>query len=236
MKYLKVWTSFREVIGNLKHDEIGRLFEMMLTYAETGEEPEVFIGNEFYLWPVARQMIDLASEKAETLRENGLKGGRPANQNKPTETKQNQTEPNETSENQTKAYKEKKRKEIERKEKLSSSFMDDDEGHQIQTEQDQILDAAGDAGFKMSNDVRASLIRLYAEHGKQKVLDSIRSCSEHGACNLAYLRAVLKGNPKKPPGKVLPAQDFNQRDYSGVQGEMMSELAREIAEMKAGVG
>ena len=110
MKYLKVWTNFLELINTLQYDEIGRLFEMMLVYAESEKEPENFSGNERFLWPVAKQQIDLAAAKNEILRQNGMRGGRP----KQEETKENQTEPEETKENQTKAYKEKKRKEIER--------------------------------------------------------------------------------------------------------------------------
>lgn len=34
------------------------------------------------------------------------------------------------------------------------------------------------------------------------------------------------------PQRILPAQDFQQRDYSGVKDEMMSDLAREMAEAK----
>jgi hypothetical protein len=45
----------------------------------------------------------------------------------------------------------------------------------------------------------------------------------------AYLRTVLKGKPKKPV-KVLPAQQYEQRDYSGVQAEIESELDREMEE------
>ena len=104
MKYLKIWTNFRELIEPLNKEEKGTLFDAMLNYAETGEIPELE-GNERFLFPVAKQMIDMACEKNESLRQNGLKGGRP-------KAKQNQTEPNETNENQTepeKAYKEKKR-------------------------------------------------------------------------------------------------------------------------------
>ena len=109
MKYLKIWTNFLDLIGTLQYDEIGRLFEMMLVYAESGKEPPEFVGNERFLWPVARQQIDLAHEKNEILRQNGMKGGRPRKE----ETKENQTKPDETKENQTEpneSRKEKKRK------------------------------------------------------------------------------------------------------------------------------
>ena len=108
---MKVWVSFLDLIKPLYYDEVGRLFEMMLIYAESGKEPDDFEGNERFLWPVAKQQIDLAAEKNEILRQNGMKGGRPKN----AETKANQTEPNRTKLNQTKAYKEKESKVIESK-------------------------------------------------------------------------------------------------------------------------
>ena len=114
----------------------------------------------------------------------------------------------------------------------SNGFMDDDDARQIQKDHDRVLNAAEDAGFKMSNDVRANLINLYEEHGLQKTLDGLKACSEHGALNLAYLRAVLKGE-KKPAktGRVLPAQDFQQRDYSGVQKQLEEEQKQHVIEM-----
>ena len=211
MKYLKIWTSFLELISTLEYDEIGRLFEMMLIYAESGKEPEDIDGNERFLWPVAKQQIDLTAEKNEILRQNGMKGGRP-------KTKDNQTEPDKTKGNQTKAIKERKEKESNEKESnLSSSFHADDDLHRIQSDHNRVLDAAEDAGFKMSNDVRSTLIALYADHGLQKILDGLKSCVDHGAPNLAYLKAVLKGEPKKPAAKTVAAQKFEQRDYDDEQ-------------------
>ena len=117
MNYLKVWTNFRDVVSSLTDAEVGRLFMAMLTYAETGEEPENFEGNERFLWAVAKRDIDMTNARNETFRQNGSKGGRPKtkqNQEKPNETKDNQEKPNETNENQTEpneTLKEKKRKE-----------------------------------------------------------------------------------------------------------------------------
>ena len=96
MKYLKVWTSFREVISPLADAEKGRLFDMMLQYAEDGTEPGNFAGNERYTWPAAKQWIDLTYAENARLKENGKKGGRPKtkdNQEKPNETKNNQEKP-----------------------------------------------------------------------------------------------------------------------------------------------
>lgn len=99
MDYLKVWTNFREVMKPLNFEEKGRLFESMLIYAESGQEPEFLEGNERFVWPTAKRDIDMAVQFRETKRQNGSKGGRPKtkeNQEEPNETKKNQEEPNET--------------------------------------------------------------------------------------------------------------------------------------------
>ena len=105
-------------------------------------------------------------------------------------------------------------------------LISDSSAGEIQGDHDRVLDAAEDAGFKMSNNVRAALIALYADHGLDKVLDGLRSCSDHGAPNLAYLKAVLKGEPKKPaPVKgTVPAQNYSQRDYDGEQEEALRRM------------
>lgn len=104
-------------------------------------------------------------------------------------------------------------------------MVSDSEAREIQQDHDRVLDAAEDAGFKMSNDVRAALIALYADHGLHKVLDGLKACVKHGAPNLAYLEAVLKGEPKKAKGN-----GYTQRDLSGAQDEAM---ARMIAAMQS---
>ena len=93
------------------------------------------------------------------------------------------------------------------------AFVTDDEARAIQTEQNRVLDAAEDAGFLKSNSVRAKLLNLYAAHGLEKMLSALDSCVKHSAPNIAYLEAVLKGEPKKQKPKVS-AQDYSQRDYA----------------------
>lgn len=95
MEYLKIWTSFAEIIEPLNDAERGRLFTAMLIYAERGELPE-FKGNERYIWPMAKQAIDRARAESEKQTVNGSKGGRPKkNPEKPTETQQNPEKPTE---------------------------------------------------------------------------------------------------------------------------------------------
>ena len=101
----------------------------------------------------------------------------------------------------------------------------DDSAKQIQSDHNRVIDAAEDAGFKMSNDVRTSLIALYAQYGLEKVLAGMKSCVKHGAPTLAYLEAVLKDEPKKKPAiRAVPAQEYSQRDYSGEQAAAMARM------------
>jgi hypothetical protein len=110
-------------------------------------------------------------------------------------------------------------------------LLDDATAAEIQHEHNRVFTAAEDAGFKMSNTVRARLIALYADNGLDKMLSGFNECATHGAPTIAYLEAVLKGaGRKKPQMKVLPAQQYNQRDYSGVQAELMAEQDREMEE------
>lgn len=111
----------------------------------------------------------------------------------------------------------------------SESYISDADARQIQIDQNRVMDAAEDAGFKMSNDVRYSLTDLYAKHGLEKMLEAFKACVKHGAPNLAYLEAVLKGKPKQAKPVVI-AQDYEQRDYSDVQDELLDIQRREIEE------
>ena len=103
---------------------------------------------------------------------------------------------------------------------------DDDDLRKIQSEQNRVLDAAEDAGFKKSNSARAKLIDLYAVHGLEKVLAGIDSCVKHGAPNLAYLEACMRDPPKK-------SQGYEQRDYSGETDEAFNRMVERITKERA---
>ena len=220
----------------LTDEELGHLFrQLMLYHAGRHDEIEEFVGAEGIAFDFIKDDIDRMENKSDTNRENGSKGGRPRNRTKPNETEQNPTKAKETEPNPTKAYKDKdkdKDKDIDKYNKSSSSlspssFLGDDEAHKTQEEQNQVLNAAENAGFQMSNSVRARLIALYADSGLVKLLEGINSCVKHGATNLAYLEAVLRGAPKKPKPKVN-AQDYDQRDYDQVTDELMQEQIRDM--------
>ena len=70
MDTLKVNTSLLKAMTPLSDAEKGRLFEALLLYTETGEEPTEFRGNERFLWPTAMLAIALAEKRSEQNRAN----------------------------------------------------------------------------------------------------------------------------------------------------------------------
>ena len=231
-EFLPLFLDFNETTQDLTDAQCGHLVRAMVDYAN-GKEPNVGEGMELMAFRFLKGSIDRNARLSAVRAEAGAKGG--------TAKAEKQKVANDSKSWQKVANDSKKvniNNDINSKTNIdidNKSFLDDDEAAGIQHEHDRVFTAAEDAGFKMSNTVRARLIALYADHGLEKMLAGFNECATHGAPTIAYLEAVLKGTGKKKPQmKVLPAQDFPQRDYSGVQDDMMSDLEREIAAMKAG--
>lgn len=227
------WFKARNIWGAaimaLSDAEAGRLMKALWYFTMTGEKQTLSGAEKGIFALILMTLSQDEANNAELSKKRSLAGTiggkqRAANQANACFAIENEA-------NQANACNKSKNKETET-EKEKDIFIDDDDAREIQTEQDRVLDAAEDAGFIKSNSVRARLIRLYAEHGLEKMLAGISSCVTHGAVNLAYLEAVLRGEPRKEKPKVV-AQDFQQRDYSDVPGDMMNSLAAEIAAFKA---
>lgn len=207
MKYLKVWTSLLSIIQTLEDDEIGRLFRMMLIYAESGEEPEEFSGNERFLWPVVKRDIDMMEQKSETMRENGLKGGRPKKQPEAEESKKNLTKANESDQKP----KEKERKEKESKEKEDQSF----DRFWTAYPRKEAKQNAKKAFDKIAPD--ESLLTLMLE--SVEAWKRSEQWQEDGGRFIPHPATWLNQRrwEDKPPAagrKVVNAQDYTQRNYS----------------------
>lgn len=108
--------------------------------------------------------------------------------------------------------------------RYSEGDNDDDDFIRIQKEHDEVISAAENAGFINAESVRAKLVELYAEHGKEKMIAAIESCVEHGAPKIAYLKAVLSGKPKKKETSATDIHGYEQRDYSDAQAEAMRRM------------
>lgn len=225
-EFLPIFLDFNETTQDLNDEQCGRLVRALVDYAN-GKDRELE-GMELMAFRFLKGSIDRNARLSAVRASAGSKGGKQTQANA---SKNKQAQANEINGKQNAINND---NDINKNINIDSKpFMDEDEAAGYQREHDRVFLAAEDAGFKMSNSVRASLIRLYTEYGLDKMIAAFTECVNHGAPNLAYLGAVLKGGQKKPV-RVLPAQDFQQRDYSGVQDQMISDLEREISAMKAG--
>ena len=197
-------------LAKLTDGEVGSLIRALMRYHADGEITELD-GKVAVAFDFIREDIDQQEEayrkKCEQASENRRKG---INQKR---TDVNGRQPPSTDVNGRGQY-----NITEQNNNLTKplSFIEDDAAAAVQREHDRVYLAAEDAGFKMSNTVRARLVNLYAEHGLDKMIAGFNECATHGAPNLAYLEAVLNGKPKAV--KVVSG-DYRQRDYSGKQDE-----------------
>ena len=227
-EFLPLFLDFNETTQDLSDQQCGHLVRALVDYAN-GKEPEIGDGMELMAFRFLKGTIDRNARLSAVRAEAGAKGGfaKAEKQKLANDSKNWQTVANDS-------------KKVNNDNNINSNndsvidsipLLDDATAAGIQHEHDQVLTAAEDAGFKMSNTVRARLIALYADNGLEKMLTGFNECATHGAPTIAYLEAVLKGNGKKKPQmKVLPAQQYDQRDYSGVQAELMAEQDREMEE------
>ena len=231
---MKDWFKARNIwgaaISALSDEEAGRLAKAIWAFTMDGEVQTIEGAGKGILAMILLTLGQDAERDDEISEKRSFASK--CKQKASNDIKCNQMISNDDNKNKNKNKNIDKESEQESEQESESEFIADAEAREIQNDQNRVLDAAEDAGFKMSNDVRAALIALYAESGLVKVLDGIKSCSEHGVVNLAYLRACMKGEPKKQKPKVV-AQDFPQRDYSDVDSKMMDSLAKEIEAMNA---
>ncbi len=216
-EYVPIFFDWLENTQDLSAEEKGHLIDAVIMYASGSDEwiDQLQTSGEKIAFRFMRGQIDRNTAISEARAKAGS-----------SKREQRETNGNKHEQTITKFPKEKEEEKEKEKENNNNRARedDDDDLRQIQADHDRVLDAAEDAGFKMSNDVRATLIALYADHGLQKVLDGLKSCVEHGAPNLAYLKAVLRGESRKPSGKTVPAQQYGQRDYSSEQDEAMARM------------
>lgn len=199
MDYLKIWTSFREVISPLNDAEKGRLFDAMLLYAETGEQPDLK-GNERYIWPTAKQAIDRAEKKADTLRQNGNKGGRPPKE-------ENQTKPNETKEKQTKAN--------------ESNLFDKDKEKEKEKVKENHLTVVKEKPLTRFTPPSVDDVRAYCQERGNRV-DAQRFVDFYASKGWRvgnqpmkdWRAAVRTWERDDRPVKTVSAQQYTQRDYT----------------------
>ena len=205
-EYVPIFFDWLEVTQDLTAEEKGNLIDAVVAYASGAEYEHLLTGACRVAFRFMKGQVDRNSKISEAR---SAAGSNKPEQNATKDNKPEQNESNFPKENNNNNNNKKE------KEKEKENFIDDDNARAIQSEQNRVLDAAEDAGFLKSNSVRAKLLNLYAVHGLEKMLSAFDSCVKHGAPNIAYLEAVLKGEPKKPSKKPqVIAQAYEQRDYA----------------------
>lgn len=205
-EYVPIFFDWLEVTQDLTAEEKGNLIDAVVAYASGAEYEHLLTGACRVAFRFMKGQVDRNAKISEAR---SAAGSNKPEQNGTKDNKPEQNESNFPKENNNNNNNKKE------KEKEKENFIDDDNARAIQSEQNRVLDAAEDAGFMKSNSVRAKLLNLYAVHGLEKMLAAFDSCVKHSAPNIAYLEAVLKGEPKKPNKKPqVIAQAYEQRDYA----------------------
>lgn len=96
--------------------------------------------------------------------------------------------------------------------------LDPEEAHRLQEEQNEILNAAEEAGFPKNKATWDKIIDLYAEFGKETVLAGISACVEQGKTVISYLRACCKSiaSGEQKAEKPDPLMGGRDHIYMGV--------------------
>lgn len=250
MLYLKLYTDFVDVLEPLDDEETGRLFRAMLRYAADGEIPEL-IGNEKFLWPVAKQGIDRTAEVSETR--SSARKQKTTNHNKPQQTITNDDKMQQTTTSDDTPFL-KEKVNIKEKEKENISTIVDiketaavDGGGWELTEQEiteslnrdrAIEDACRDYGLPCE----AGHMIHARDLADQYTLDWLLKAIEIGGSNKQtaswrYVEGVLRkakerGGIDKPapsapkaPAKVLNAQNYEQRNYTDEEMQKAAMMA-----------
>lgn len=227
---MKEWFKARNVwgaaISALSDDEAGRLAKAIWSYTMNGEivalegaGKGIFALILMTLAQDEEHDADVSAKRSKAAQTmHLLANASNCNQMQANDSNCNQMQAIDDIKNKNKS----KNKEQE-SESESEEYIPDTEARKIQLDHDTILNAAENAGFKMSQSEMASIIKLYAENGLEKMMNGIESCVKHSAPNLAYLEACLKGEPRKKKAQI-PAQQYEQRDYSNEQDEAMKRM------------
>ena len=228
MEYLKVWTSFRELLEPLTDAERGRLFVAMLEYAESGAEPQLS-GSERYVWPAARQSINNTRDRTEQMRANG---------SKPKQTGANESKPEQPGAKPSRPFDKEKEKEKDNYTPPRSARAREDtplgpvDLDPLILKLQQELNGMTDNHYQALNDYREQL-------GDDLVSHAVDEAVGNGVRNWTYVEKILarylkegirdlgeakasderrkQDAPQQKP-RLLRAQDYEQREY--VEDEM----------------
>lgn len=232
MEYLLIFKDKLANLAVLPDDAKGRLLMAMLTYSDTGKEPELS-GPELYAWPAFKQMIDSTKEKYEKKVAAGKAGGRGNKRSEATESTEKQTKAEESTEKQTEAEEsyteavpeQKKQYQISNKEyqtenkeqQISSSSSQSPSSSDPESvlanggvEGDLKKDAC-ESGV-VTNAMQAKiLVNMRKEFGYQRMRVAMDKVVTHGGRSVEYLAKCLATVDASPGQKDRIQSSYQQR-------------------------
>ena len=188
----------------LTDEQYGRIIRAALRYARDGTEPEL-PEPERFLWPGLRQkvMYDRAQyEKKCAQNSENIK------------KRWEQQRKDQQEQDDTTVYDRIRTNTNDTNINIKSNINNNNNinSNQIQSQDMEQLRAEGYTG--------------------EEIERALKRCEGKRVRNLpAYIRQSIE-NERTQAKRILPAQDFTQRDYSGVQDEMMKNLAEEMRQFK----
>ena len=226
-EYIPLFLDFNETTQDLTDDECGRLIRAIVAYANDDDYESLLTGGERIAFRFLKGLVDRNAAISEKRAAAG------ANKNK---QEQNETNDNKTEQTETKSL-------TKTKTKTKTETNTKNQNKDIQTKFDRFWFAYPKHQSKPQA-LKAFMKLNPDEDLMQQILNAIEiqkqsdQWTKEGG-QFIPLPATWLNNKRweddiLPSGrKKIPAQDFSQRDYSGVQDEMMKSLAKEIEAMRA---
>ena len=226
-EYIPLFLDFNETTQDLTDEECGRLIRAIVAYANDDDYQNILTGGEKIAFRFLKGLVDrnaAISEKRALARTN-------KNKTEQNESNDNKTEQNES--NSVTKTKTETNTKTKNKNQNTSPFFD-----QFWSVYPRHTDKQGAMkAFDKANIDGALLEVILKAIEQQKASDQWTKDNgqfiPHPATWLNHKRWEDETPVIKPNGKVLPAQDFPQRNYKSVNDELMDSTAKEVEEFLA---
>lgn len=207
-EFLPLFLDFNETTQDLTDEQCGRLIRALVDYAN-GMEPDLD-GKEIIAFRFLKASIDRNEKLSAVRAAAGSKGGK-------------QTQANASNRKQTEANGSKtEQKTINKNKDINKN--NDNNKRFTPPSLDEVKAYCRERGNGIDPQ---TFIDFYASKGWKVGNQPMKDWK---ACVRTWEQRDRK------PVKVLPAQDFTQRDYSSVDDELLSDLAAEMAAFQKGAG
>lgn len=227
-EYIPLFLDFNETTQDLEDAEFGRLIRAIVAYANGDDYEGYLTGREEM---IAFRFLKGLVDRNAAISEKRAKAGANRNKTEQTETNENKTEQTETNsltktKINTKTNTKNKNKDIQTKfDRFWSAYPK----HQSKPQALRAFSKVDPDDELMEQIMNAIEIQKQSDQWTKDGGQFI-PLPATWLNNSRWEDDVLPSSTRK---KAVPAQDFPQRDYGGVQDEMMDSLAKEIEAMRS---